>query len=108
MDYENFKEQFMQDVKDRLSEKGLDVNVSLHEIKKVNDSYDAVTITPEGANIGVNLPVDKFFQAVEDGAAYDAVVDKAVDVAKNGIEKSPEFDVASITDYNQMKEKSRG
>ena len=105
MDYENFKEQFMQDVKDRLSDKGLDVNVSLHEIKKVNDSYDAVTITPEGANIGVNLPVDKFFQAVEEGAAYDVVVDKAVDVAKNGIEKSPEFDVASITDYNQMKEK---
>jgi len=36
MDYENFKEQFMQDVKDRLSDKGLDVNVSLHEMKCPN------------------------------------------------------------------------
>ena len=32
MDYENFKEQFVEDVKDRLAEQGADVKVSVNEV----------------------------------------------------------------------------
>ena len=105
MDYENFKEQFIADVKDRLAEQGADVKVCVNEVNKLNESYEAITVTPEGSNIGVNMSLEKFYDAVQDGTPYDSVVDKAVDVINNGIDKRPEIDVESLTDYSQMKEK---
>ncbi len=35
----------------------------------------------------------------------DEVVDKAVDVVTNGITQRPDFDINSLSDYSQMKEK---
>ena len=31
---------------------------------KLNESYEAVTVTPEGSNIGVNIGIDKFYDAI--------------------------------------------
>ena len=105
MDYENFKEQFVADVKDRLAEQGADVKVSVNEVNKLNESYEAITVTPEGSNIGVNMSIEKFYDAVQDGTPYDSVVDKAVETINRGIEQRPDIDVAALTDYSQMKEK---
>ena len=105
MDYENFKEQFALDVKDRLAEQGADVKVSVNEVNKLNESYEAITVTPEGSNIGVNMSLEKFYDAVQDGTPYDSVVDKAVETINRGIEQRPDIDVAALTDYSQMKEK---
>lgn len=105
MDYENFKEQFVADVKDRLEEQGADVKVSVNEVNKLNESYEAITVTPEDSNIGVNMSIQKFYDAMQDGTPYDDVVNKAVDVISKGIEQRPDIDVASLTDYSQMKEK---
>ena len=105
MDYESFKEKFVEDVKDRLYEQGAEVDLSIHTVNKLNESYEAITVTPEGSNIGVNIGIDKFYGAVEDGRPYDEVVDKAVDVINNGINQRPEFDINSLSDYSQMKEK---
>lgn len=105
MDYESFKEKFVEDVKDRLYEQGAEVDLSIHTVNKLNESYEAITVIPEGSNIGVNIGIDKFYGAVEDGRPYDEVVDKAVDVINNGINQRPEFDINSLSDYSQMKEK---
>ena len=104
MDYESFKEQFVEDVKDRLYEQGAEVNVTVHEVNKLNESYEAITVTPEGSNIGVNIGIDKFYDAIENGRPYDEVVDKAVEVINNGISQRPDFDIDSLTDYSKMKE----
>ena len=85
MDYESFKEKFVEDLKDRLDEQGADVKVSGNTVNKLNESYEAVTVTPEGSNIGVNIGIDKFYDAMENGRSYDEVVDKAVEVVNNGI-----------------------
>lgn len=105
MDYENFKEQFVEDVRDRLYEQGAEVDLSVHTVNKLNESYEAITVTPEGSNIGVNIGIGKFYDAIENGRSYDEVVDKAVEVINNGINQRPEFDIASLSDYSQMKEK---
>ena len=105
MDYEKFKEQFVADVKDRLAEQGADVKVSVNEVNKLNESYEAITVTPEGSNIGVNMSIEKFYDAVQDGTPYDSVIDKAVETIGRGIEQRPDIDVAALTDYSQMKEK---
>ncbi len=103
MDYETFKEKFVEDLQDRLYEQGAEVNISVHTVNKLNESYEAVTVTPEGSNIGVNIGIDKFYGAIEDGKSYDEVVDKAVEVVTNGINQRPDFDIDSLTDYSQMK-----
>ena len=105
MDYESFKEKFVEDLKDRLDEQGSDVKVSVNTVNKLNESYKAVTVTPEGSNIGVNIGIDKFYDAMENGRSYDEVVDKAVEVVNSGITQRPDFDIDSLSDYSQMKEK---
>ena len=105
MDYGDFKEKFIQDVKDRLMEEGSNIVISVNEVKKLNESYDAITATPEGDNIGVNVGIEKFYDAYEDGASYGNVVEKAIDVIKNGIEQKPNIDVEDLGDYSKMKDK---
>lgn len=40
MNYEDFKEKFIEDVSDRLYEQGAEVNISVHEVNKLNESYE--------------------------------------------------------------------
>ena len=70
MDYESFKEKFVEDVKDRLYEQGAEVDISVHTVNKLNESYEAITATPEGSNIGVNIGIDKFYDAIENGKTW--------------------------------------
>lgn len=105
MDYENFKEQFTEDLKDRLLERGEDVKVSINQVNKLNESYEAITVTPEEGNIGVNISLDKFYDAIENGTPYEDVLDKAVETVERGLNNTPQIDVAALTDYSQMKEK---
>ncbi len=105
MDYEEFKEQFISAVKESLYEQGSDMNVSVNEVKKLNESYEAMTVTPEGARVGVNIGIEKFYDAYNEGRPFDEVVDKAVETINHGINERPDFDIDSFTDYSQMKEK---
>lgn len=43
MDYENFKERFVEDLRDKLYESGAEVNISVHTVNKLNESYEAET-----------------------------------------------------------------
>ena len=105
MDYEEFKEQFISAVKESLYEQGSDMNVSVNEVKKLNESYEAMTVTPEGARVGVNIGIERFYDAYNEGRPFDEVVDKAVETINHGINERPDFDIDSFTDYSQMKEK---
>ena len=98
MDYESFKEKFVEDLKDRLDDQGADVKASVNTVNRLNESYEAVTVTPEGSNIGVNIGIDKFYDAMENGRSYDEVVDKAVEVVNSGIAQRPDFDIDSLSD----------
>ena len=101
MDYENFKEQFVEDVKEKLYEQGTEVDITVNTVNKINESYEAMTVKPEGSNIGI----DKFYGATQDGISYDDVVDKAVKAISDGFINQSQIDVDSLTDYDQMKDK---
>ena len=106
MNYENFKENFIDDVKAGLYERGYeDVRIQVNDVKKFNDGYEAITVTPAGQNIGVNLNAQAFFEAYEKGRDYSEVVEKAVDTAAQGLANTPVVDVDALTDYEQMKDK---
>lgn len=97
----------MEDLKAGLEERGYsNVSITTQQTEKLNESYESISITPEGSNVGVNTNLENFFKAVaEVGQDYDAVVARAVDLAANGIEQAPSFDVKALTDYEQMKDK---
>ena len=40
MNYEEFKVRFIEEVKEKLAEQGYDMNVSVNEVKKFNETYD--------------------------------------------------------------------
>lgn len=105
MDFEKFKESLIEDVQQGLYKKGIEANVSTNEVSKLNESYEALTVTPEGSNVGVNVNMENFFEAYENGVDYDAVVDRAIRVIENGLDQQPAIDVSSLTDYSQMKDK---
>ena len=68
--YEEFKEQFISAVKESLYEQGSDMNVSVNEVKKLNESYEAMTVTPKGARVGVNIGLAKFYKAYRNSKQY--------------------------------------
>lgn len=105
MDFEQFKEEFIEDVKQKLYENNVEASVTINEVAKLNESYEAITVTPEGSNIGMNVSLDRFFEAYENGVDYSEIVDKAVGVIENGLVNHPTVDIASLTDYSQMKDK---
>ena len=104
MDYESFKEKFTEDLRDRLYEQGMEADVSIRPVNKLNESYEAVTVTPEGNNIGVNIPIDRIYEEVNAGTSYDKAMDRTVDLIKNGLEQKPDLDVDTLSDYSKMKE----
>ena len=105
MNYEEFKERFIEEVKEKLAEQGYDMNVSVNEVKKLNETYEAMTVTPEGARIGMNVNLEKFYEAYNEGRPLGEVVDKAIETIDHAINERPDFDIDSFTDYSQMKEK---
>ena len=105
MDYENFKERFVEDLKDKLYEKGIEADVSVNTVNKLNDSYEAVTIKPVDDQVGVNISLNKCYGAYEDGTDYNEVVDKTSQLVADSLENKPEVDMATLTDYDKMKDK---
>ena len=106
MDYENFKENLLEGLKEGLYERGIeDANITTHPVEKLNGGYEAVQITPADSHIGVTLNMDVFYEAYENGTDMSEIIAKAVDTASHGIESTPDVDIASLTDYSQMKDK---
>ena len=106
MDYENFKESFTEALQEDLYGKGIEARFDMKSVEKLNnEGYDAVTVTPADSNIGVTLNVEAFYKAHEDGASMDEVVSKASDTVIRGFDNQPSIDVASLMDYEQMKDK---
>ena len=49
MNFDESKDQFTEDVKQALKDTGIDAKVSTNTVNKMNESYEAMTITPEGS-----------------------------------------------------------
>lgn len=45
MDYEDFKDKFIADVKDKLEDAGIDTSIKVNMVNKLNESYEAMTVS---------------------------------------------------------------
>lgn len=106
MNYEEFKENLANDVKEQMeSRSGSGVAVETRTVEKMNETYDALTVKPEDSIIGVNLNVTSLYKEYEDGKDYDSIVNEAAEVAENALSNKPDFNLDVIKDYDQMKDK---
>ena len=106
MKYQEFKEQFVEDVKSALYEKGIeDVEIGINRVDKMNESYVAMTVLPKGSVISANFHLADYFDALEDGVNYQEIVNKAVGDIEKENDKIPSIDLNAIQDYGQVKER---
>lgn len=105
MDYEQFKEGFREDLKAALQARGIAADLRENHVEKLNQSYDALSVTPEGSNIGVNLNLGSIFEAHAAGLSYKEALDRAVSQVEAGIQQIPALHAADIVNYDEMKNK---
>ena len=105
MNYEEFKNEFVEALQERLYERGNEVSISVNTVEKMNETYEAITVTPEGSNIGMNMNLGVFAEAYENGVGFDEIVDQVTHKVEDHLSNMPTFDVQMLTDYEQMKDK---
>ena len=96
MDYEQFKERIEEDLHQALADHGIDANFSQHHVEKLNVSYDALSVTPEGSHIGVKANLSAMFEAIENGLRLSLIESQLISlmsVRGYGESKSPSRDL---------------
>lgn len=106
MNYETFKQEFAEDIKEKLYERGYDdVSISFNNVEKTNQNYEAMSVVPEGNNVGVNFNIEDAFANYEHTDDYAGVLASATMVIADGLDRAPAIDVSALMDYENMKEK---
>lgn len=107
MNYEEFKETLMEDLKQGIYEQtGKECTISVSNVTKLqNESYEAFTIRPEDSAVGINMDVEGLFKEYQKVGDYDKVFDRAFEGVINSFEKQPNIDIQKIGDYDSMKER---
>jgi len=106
MNFEEFKEQLMEDLKAYLPiEIGAGVEVEANEVHKVqHEGYEGIVVKREDNPVGVNMDAEKLYSDLQQGKSYDDVFHYAVDVVQKGFENAPEVDLNMLMDYDRMKD----
>ena len=106
MSFEEFKDRFMEDLPKVLPADVCPVTLEQTDVSKLqNESYRGVVIRQEGSPIGVTLDMNRFYEGMEDGRSYDEVLDRAAELAEQGLREAPQFSIEKLSDYDTMKEK---
>ena len=107
MDNRDFKEKFVEDVRRELFyQKGRrDIDITIHQVDKLNESYDAMTVRAEGSAIGVSFNLEHYVRDYENGVAYQKVVENTVADIEKYMDQIFNFDIDSIWDYQLAKER---
>ena len=105
MDYETFKQEFAEDIKQNFYERGYgEVTVNFNEVEKANQKYEAMSVVAEGSNVGVNFNLEQAFAAYENSGDYQGVVASAANVIAEGLDNAPAVDVSALVNYDAMKD----
>ena len=105
MDFKEFTTRAEQDIRAALEDASPGVGVGMNQVEKLQgESYTAITLTPEGTNIGMNLNLNQLYDRMQRGEDYDSILQAAVDQAKEHLSNMPRFDVAELSSYETAKD----
>lgn len=103
MDFEKFKETIRQDLLENLPQLEK-AGIEFRDVEKLqNQSYTAMSITPENSSIGASVNIEKYYQQMENGRPYDEVLDVLSEEVVQIMEEIPQVDAVALTDYESMK-----
>ena len=105
MNYEEFKHEVADRIKDFLPEKYADADVSIQTVVKNNDQkLDGLMVKLEDSNIAPNIYLNQFYEQHEDGRPMDDILAAIADV-RTQHEMSQDFDVSRLTDFDSVKDR---
>lgn len=105
MDFKEFTTRAEQDIRAALEDASPGVGFGMNQVEKLQgESYTAITLTPEGTNIGMNLNLNQLYDRMQHGESYDSILQAAVDQAKEHLSNMPRFDVAELSSYETAKD----
>ena len=107
MNYEQFKEQFTEDLKTKLEAKGHGIErIDITKTEKLNqEPYDAISVRLEGSMMGPSGNFTSLFNLYEEIGNYDMVLDHATNLMDHAIGSMPKYKVEELTDYDFIKDK---
>ena len=105
MNYEEFKQEVTETIKDYLPERYADADVSIHEVLKNNDQHlDGLNIKTDESNMIPTIYLNSFFADYEAGRPMDEILEQIADIYENNV-VSEQIDVSNITDIDKVKDK---
>jgi hypothetical protein len=105
MEKTNFVETFEKALKDKLAARGVNAEFTTRRVEKLNDSYDAITVTPVGSSVGVNISVDQALDNYNNGTPIYSVTERFADAIEKALAEKPDLDLEVLSDYEQLKSK---
>jgi len=104
MNYEEFKQEVVDNIKDHLPEKYEDATVQINEVTKNNAILDGLTIRTEDVNVSPTIYLESFYEDLQNGKSMDEVLDNIAAVyTEHALDK--DFDVSQITNFEAVEDK---
>lgn len=104
MNYEEFKQAVVDNIKDFLPEKYQEAEISLQDVLKNNDvKLTGVVIKTEESNIAPNIYLDSFYKDYENGADFEDVL-KDIAKVQTDHEVHQDFDVNKFMNFDEVKD----
>lgn len=103
MNYQMFKNEVAEIIKDYLPGEYRDATVSIATVNEIGMTHDSLTVRPEGQMISPAANLNAFFEEYENGRSFESVMDEMADVLQI---KAPEMmkDMNWLLDYEKVKE----
>ena len=107
MNYEQFKEQFTDDLKMNLEGQGFNIEkIDVIPCEKLQQGeYDAVTVRLADSFVGPSGNMSAVFDAYEKFDNYDTILNHVTEKFSDAIENMPLYDANQLTDYSFIKDK---
>ena len=106
MEYREFMEQIKKDLSERLSGTLEGAVVNTTQVDKLQGrSYEGLSVVPEGSMIGLTMDLQPYFQMLNDGMAYENIVEQIADRASGTYADRPAVTAESIGSYEAVKDK---
>lgn len=106
MDYEAFKKNIAEDVKQWLSACGYDdVEINFWPVEKANLSYEALAVRLSDTNVGVSLDMEAAYESYKRTGSYPKARENLMATLMRYFEDVPVVDSVAISDYDIMKPK---
>lgn len=106
LNYDDFKNEVMANIKTHLSEEYQDYDMKLQTIRKSSGIvYDALMVGPTGRNMSVvpALNLTEAYRQYEEGMSMEKILDKLADIRMNA--PLPDFNKEDMFEYDKIKDR---